>query len=229
MFKDKKIDYNHKWKRLLFMHLTFTFAGNKFQLLQRKMTINTPSTDSELMQRVHINDSKALEALYNRYSPILYTLIKKIVVDDEIAKDVLSDVFVIIWRKIDLFDFDSNNVYTWIITITRNKAVDAIKRARNISEMEPYNDEFENNNIIPKLSPTIDPLDLESANNIKVEIKSALNKLTDAQRFVINLAYYEGLNHIEIANRLKIPISTVKSKIKIALSNLKNNLVKGEI
>jgi len=193
------------------------------------MSVNTPSTDSELMQRVHANDSKALEALYNRYSSLLYTLIKKIVVDEEVAKDVLSDVFVIIWRKIDLFDFNSNNVYTWIVTTTRNKAVDTIRRVRNSSEMEPYTDAYENKNIIPKFSHTIDPLDLESANNIKEGVEAALNKLTDAQRFVIYLAYYEGLTQKEIAERLKIPVSTVKSKIKIALSNLKDNLIKGDI
>jgi RNA polymerase sigma factor (sigma-70 family) len=193
------------------------------------MSVNTPSTDSELMQRVHANDSKALEALYNRYSSLLYTLIKKIVVDEDVAKDVLSDVFVIIWRKIDLFDFNSNNVYTWIVTTTRNKAVDTIRRVRNSSEMEPYTDAYENKNIIPKFSHTIDPLDLESANNIKEGVEAALNKLTDAQRFVIYLAYYEGLTQKEIAERLKIPVSTVKSKIKIALSNLKDNLIKGDI
>ena len=193
------------------------------------MSVNTTSTDIELMQRVHVNDSKALEALYNRYSPLLYTLIKKIVTDEDIAKDVLSDVFVIIWRKIDLFDFNSNNAYTWIVTITRNKAVDTIRRARNSSEMEPYNDEYENKEIIPKLSQTFDPLDIETANNIKDGIEAALNKLTDAQKFVINLAYYEGLTQKEIAERLKIPIPTVKSKIKIALSNLKDNLIKGDL
>jgi RNA polymerase sigma-70 factor (ECF subfamily) len=193
------------------------------------MSVNTPSTDSELMQRVHINDSKALEALYNRYSPLLYTLIKKIVVDEEVAKDVLSDVFVIIWRKIDLFDFNSNNVYTWIITITRNKAVDAIRRSRNSSEMEPYNDEYENKNIIPKLSQISNPLNLETANNIKDDINTAFNKLTDAQQFVIQLAYFEGLTQKEIADRLKIPVSTVKSKIKIALGNLKNNLIREDL
>ena len=193
------------------------------------MSVNTTSTDIELMQRVHVNDSKALEALYNRYSPLLYTLIKKIVTDEDVAKDVLSDVFVIIWRKIDLFDFNSNNAYTWIVTITRNKAVDTIRRARNSSEMEPYNDEYENKEIIPKLSQTFDPLDLETANNIKDGIEAALNKLTDAQKFVINLAYYEGLTQKEIAERLKIPVPTVKSKIKIALSNLKDNLIKGDL
>jgi RNA polymerase sigma-70 factor (ECF subfamily) len=193
------------------------------------MSLNNTSTDSELMQKVHVNDSKALEALYNRYSALLYTLIKKIVVDEEVAKDVLSDVFVIIWRKIDLFDFNSNNVYTWILTIARNKAVDTIRRARNSSVIEPYGDEYENNKIIPKLSQTIDPVDLQTANNIKDEVKAALNKLTDAQQFVIDLAYYEGLTQKEIAERLKIPVSTVKSKIKIALGNLKNNLVRGEL
>jgi RNA polymerase sigma-70 factor (ECF subfamily) len=193
------------------------------------MSVNTPSTDSELMQRVHVNDSKALEALYNRYSPLLYTLIKKIVVDEEVAKDVLSDVFVIIWRKINLFDFNSNNAYTWIVTITRNKAIDTIRRAKNSSEMVPYSEEYENKEIIPKLSHTFDPLDLEAANKIKDGFETALNKLTDAQQFVINLAYYEGLTQKEIAKRLKIPVPTVKSKIKIALSNLKDNLNKGSL
>ena len=190
------------------------------------MPVNTTSTDSELMQRVHMNDSKALEALYNRYSPLLYTLIKKIVADEEVAKDVLSDVFVIIWRKIDLFDFNLNNVYTWIVTLTRNKAIDTLRRTRNTSEMETYDDEYENTNIIPKLSPISDPLDIETATNIKDSIEAALNKLTGAQQFVINLAYYEGLTQKEIAERLKIPVPTVKSKIKIALSNLKENLIK---
>jgi RNA polymerase sigma-70 factor (ECF subfamily) len=145
------------------------------------------------------------------------------------AKDVLSDVFVIIWRKIDLFDFNSNNVYTWIVTITRNKAIDTIRRARNSSEMEPYNDDYENKNIIPKLSQISDPLDLETANNIKDSINAALIKLTDAQQFVIHLAYYEGLTQKEIADRLKIPAPTVKSKIKIALGNLNDNLIRKDI
>ena len=97
------------------------------------MALNIPSTDIELMQRVVAYDSKALEALYNRYSPILYTLIKKIVTDQNAAEEVLSDVFVIIWRKANLFDFSTGNVYTWVITLTRNKAVDFLKRSLNES------------------------------------------------------------------------------------------------
>ena len=76
-----------------------------------------PSTDIELLQRVASHDSKALEALYNRYSSLLYTVIKKIVNDEAIAEEVLTDVFVIIWQKVNLFNFDSANVYTWLITL----------------------------------------------------------------------------------------------------------------
>jgi RNA polymerase sigma factor (sigma-70 family) len=188
------------------------------------MPVISSATDSELMQRVCNKDSKALEALYNRYSPVLYTLIKKVVDDEEIAQDILSDVFVIIWRKAVLFELTSNDVYAWLVTITRNKAVDNIKRLRNSSEVVLYNDEYENKNIIPSLSKIIAPLDLETANNIRDSMEEAFSKLTNTQQYVISLAYYKGLTQNEIAEQLNIPVSTVKAKIKIALSNLKENL-----
>jgi RNA polymerase sigma-70 factor, ECF subfamily len=193
------------------------------------MSVQTASFDSELIQRVYENDSKALETLYDRYSPLLYTIIKKIVADEEIAKEVLCDIFVIIWKKVDFFDFNSNNVYAWLVTIARNKAVDVIRRTSNSSEMAPYNDEYENKYILPNLSRTIEPLDIDTADSIKEEIELALNKLTDSQQYVIYLAYYLGLTQEEIAVRLNIPVSTVKSKIKIAFCNLRNNLLQGKL
>ena len=192
------------------------------------MALNIPSTDIELMQRVVAYDSKALEALYNRYSPILYTLIKKIVTEETAAEEILSDVFVIIWRKANRFDFTTGDVYTWIISLTRNKAVDFLRRTRLDGELSPYNEEYEDNYIIPRLSQAIDQLDIKTALHIKDNVETALNKLTDAQQYVIYLAYYEGLTQKEIAEKLNIPLPTVKSKIKIALSNLRENLIKGE-
>ena len=187
-----------------------------------------PSTDIELMQRVASYDSKALEALYNRYSSLLYTVIKKIVTDEKVAEEVLTEVFAIIWRKVNLFDFNSENVYTWLITLARNKAIDNLRRTRMDEVMRLYTEEYENENIIPHLSTAIDPLDMKTALNIKDNVETALNKLTDAQQYVLYLAYYEGLTEKEIAAKLNIPLPTVKSKIKMALSNLKENLIKGE-
>ncbi len=192
------------------------------------MSDSASSTDLELMTRVVSNDSKALEALYNRYSPLLYTLIKKITGDEKTAEEVLADVFVIIWRKSNLFDFNTGNVYTWIIGIARNKSIDTIRRRNSSDDIKEYTEEYENNIIIPSLSSLIDPLDIKTAMSLKDNIESALNQLTDAQQYVIYLAFYEGLTQKEIAAKLNIPLSTVKSKVKTTLSNLKENLIKGE-
>lgn len=185
-------------------------------------------SDSELMQRVSGSDSRALEVLYNRYAPILYTIIKKIIGDSLRAEEILSEVFVIIWRKINYYDMKSNNPYCWLITVTRNKAIDSLRRSRmQAGEEIEYNDEYENYFIIPRLSPQIDELDLKTALSIQNNIEEALHKLTDAQQYVIYLAYYEGLTQNQIAQKLKIPPQTVKSKIRLALTNLKDNLLKG--
>lgn len=193
------------------------------------MSINyTELSDADLLRRITGRDSRALEALYNRYSPLLYTLIKKIVGDQAAAEQVLIDVFVIIWQKIKAFDERTNNAYCWLITLARNKAVDTARRMKGISEKEyEYTSDYENYFILPRLSPDIDELDLKTAMSIKGNIEETLHKLTDAQQYVIYLAFYEGLTQNEIAAKLNIPVQTVKSKIKIALVNLKEHLLRG--
>lgn len=184
-------------------------------------------TDLELLKKVAVYDSKALEALYNRYSSILYTLIKAIVTDDRLAEEVLSDVFVIIWRKINTVNFNNANVYTWLITLARNKAVDTIRRQKRGVESEPYSDNYEDKYILPHLYPGIKPLELKDALAITGRMQKGMEELTDAQQYVIHLAYFEGLTESEIAAKLNIPVPTVKSKIRVALVSLKENLVKG--
>ena len=192
------------------------------------MQLNADSSDIDVMKRVAAYDSKALEILYNRYASLLYTLIKKIAVKKELAEEILTEVFVIIWKRVELFDIYSGNVYTWLITLARNKAVDTIRRNNKDLEMPEYSDKYEVDFIVPRLSKQIDALDLATANTIKDSVEVALKKLTDAQQYVIYLAYYEGLTQREIAERLNIPYSTVKSKIKIASLNLREYLLKGD-
>lgn len=176
-------------------------------------------TDAEIMLKVAGYDSKALEQLYDRYAPILYSLIKKIVTDKETAEEILSDVFVIIWRQIDQFDFTTNNIYTWLITLSRNKAIDVLNRRLDKSLPE-YTDDYEKEFIIPKLSPEIQPIELENVMNNKNKMEKALNSLTDAQKYVLELSYYGGMDQDEIAAKLKIPTVTVKSKLQVAIGNL---------
>lgn len=179
------------------------------------------------MQKVSEYDSKALEELYDRYSPVLFALVKEIVIDKKVAEEVLVDIFVIVWEKNRTIDLPIDNVYTWLITLARNKAVDAKRRNAAVEELPEYNDEYENDFILPKLSKSIDPLDLKNALSVKENFDTAFNKLTDAQQYVVRLAYYEGRTESEIAKKLNIPLPTVKSKIKVALTNLKQNMVSG--
>jgi len=183
------------------------------------VTDNNPLTDAEIMLKVAGYDSKALEQLYDRYSPILYTLIKKIVTDKESAEEILSDVFVIVWRQIDQFDFKTNNVYTWLVTLARNKAIDVLNR--KVGKLMPeYDDEYEKEHIVPKLSPEIQALELKEVMNKKEKLEKALNGLTDAQRYVLDLSYYGGMDLAEIAGKMNIPAGTVKSKLQVAFGNL---------
>lgn len=191
------------------------------------MDTYTTLTDLQLMNKIAASDSKALEALYNRYSAIMYTLIKKIVIKENIAEEILTDVFAIVWRKIEYFNFSVGNVYTWLITLARNKAVDYLRRNRAINPVsDSYTDDYEDKFILPQLSTDANSLTLEKALKSKMKIENALSKLTDAQKYVINMAFYEGYTQSGISEKLNIPIQTVKSKLQIALSNLNDNLIK---
>jgi len=182
-------------------------------------------TDAEIMLKIAGYDSKALEQLYDRYTPLLYTLIKKIIPEKEIAEEVLSEVFVIIWRQIEHFDFSSSNVYTWMVTLARNKAIDVKNRTRG-KVTEEYTDDYEKEKILPKLSPEIESVELEEVLGMKEKIEGAMKSLTDAQKYVIELSYFEGLDESGIAEKLKIPSSTVKSKLQVAIGNLMKKISK---
>jgi RNA polymerase sigma-70 factor, ECF subfamily len=185
-------------------------------------------TDAEIMLKIAGYDSNALELLYDRYSPKLYALIKRIIPNQELAEEVLSEVFVIVLKQIDQFDFKSSDVYTWLVTLTRNKAIDAMKRGQG-KEKRKYTEEYEKEEILPKLSPEIKAIRLSDVVDMREKIQSAFNSLTEAQKLVIDLSYYEGLDENIIAERLKIPVSSVKSKLRLANTSLMKQLFSDRI
>ena len=146
----------------------------------------------------------------------------------EVAEEILADIFVIIWQKSSMFDINSGNLYSWLINLSRNKALDFIRREKSLITDE-YNDEYENVFIIPTISTLIPSNDLDKTFNNREKIYSAVHSLTEAQQYVLSLAYYDGLTESEIAAKLNIPLLTVKSKIRVALNSVKENLAKEEI
>ncbi|MHB8930130.1 MAG: RNA polymerase sigma factor [Melioribacteraceae bacterium] len=183
-------------------------------------------SDIELMHEIARFESRALEELYDRYSPLLYTIIKKISPDQVLAEQILVEVFVIIWRKIQKFDFKTGNVFSWLITLARNKSVDTLRRERSAnSTKQLYDDDYEDNYILPTFVKEMDSLDFNTAFTIKPKIEKSLAKLTDTQKYVLHLAYYEGYTIDEIADKLNVPVETVRGKVMTALHSLRDYLV----
>lgn len=177
-------------------------------------------SDLDLLGKIDLHDSRALEELYDRYAPILFTLIKKITENSEDAGLILSEVFEILWKKSR--EIPAENCYAWLILLSRNKAVNHRRRASGLAESydEAYQDEY----IIPVLDRAMVPMDLSAAFKMKPAIKTALESLTEAQLYTIELAYYRGLRIDEISAKLNIPVETVRSKIRVALENLEEIL-----
>jgi RNA polymerase sigma-70 factor (ECF subfamily) len=190
--------------------------------------VDSDLNDIELIQRINNRDSKALEALYDRYSPVLYTLVKKIINDKSKTEEILADIFVIIWQKSTRFDTNSNNLYIWLINLARNKAFD-FKKREELLITDEYNDDYENQFILPSISPSIAAKDLVKTFNNREKIDSAFSNLTEAQQYVLSLAYFDGLTESQIAAKLNIPILTVKSKIRVALNSITETLNKENV
>jgi len=212
--------------KLIFNDLNYTFDCNKIKIWN-KLSKFKDLSDLELMQEIAKFESRALEELYDRYSPLLYTIIKKISPDQATAEQILVEVFVIIWRKINHFNFRSGSVYSWLVTLARNLAVDTLRRERaSANTREIYDDAYEDYFILPTFPDQMDSLDLKTALSLKPKIEKSLTKLTDTQKYVLHLAYYEGYTIDEIADKLNVPVETVRSKVMNALHSLRDFLVK---
>lgn len=184
-------------------------------------------SDLELMHEISQFESRALEELYDRYAPLLYTVIKKIAPDQAVAEQILVEVFVIIWRKIQQFDFKTGNVFSWLVTLVRNKAVDTLRRERpTTATIDIYDDVYEDYYVLPSFAKDMDSLDYNTAFTIKPKIEKSLSKLTDTQKYVLHLAYYEGYTIDEIADKLNVPVDTVRGKVMTALHSLRDYLIR---
>jgi RNA polymerase sigma factor (sigma-70 family) len=172
----------------------------------------------ELLTMLRNNERAGYEYLYNHYSVALYGAIKRIVQNEETSADVLQDVFVKIWRNIARYDEKKGTLFTWMLNISRNESIDKMRsKAANIDKkktsMEVCKSEL-------KFMSGID-----NVKQLYIGISDFVEKLNHNEKFLINLVYFEGYTHSEIALEYGIPLGTVKSRLKRATYNLKNILV----
>jgi RNA polymerase sigma-70 factor (ECF subfamily) len=170
--------------------------------------------DPSCMSRLKAGDLNALEELYDRHTPLLYSMVMRIVGRSADAEEVLQDTWLQVWRRADAYDPSRGAVGAWLLTLARSRAIDRLRgrgsrqRAERAAEVDP-------------------PVPAEEASAPVVQrqlherVTTALAELSPQHREVLELAYFGGLSQSEIASRLGSPLGTVKSWTRQALTRLR--------
>ncbi len=171
--------------------------------------------DSDLMSRVASGDVQAFGTIYDKNINILYPLALRILNERREAEEVLQDVFLHVWRKASTFDEARGNLISWLVTLTRSRAIDRLRASRARPDLSGF-----------EAGEQEDPAALNDIllMDRRTQVRNALAKLPHEQRIVIELAYFEGLTHTEIAQRLSQPLGTVKTRVRLGMMKLKESL-----
>lgn len=173
-------------------------------------------SEEELITLLKIKDQRAFNYLYNNYSKALYGIVYKIVPFTHYAEEIIQDVFVKIWNYLSLFDSEKGRLYTWMIQIARNTAIDYC-RSKNVRK-QALLDTLKN-------SETENYTQSEQVKKSDyIGFKNILDALKPECRILIELAYFEGYTQKEISEHLNIPLGTVKTRTRSALLNLQQLL-----
>ena len=159
------------------------------------------------------HDDRAFGYLYDNYCAALYGVINSIVRGKETANDILQDVFVNIWKKIESYDATKGKLFTWMLNVARNAAIDKIRS-------KGYQDSLKNQSFPEDVDTNISGA-VTRPNVDDVGLKKILTKLKSEQRVLIDLSYFQGFTHEEISKALNIPLGTVKTRIRSALTQLR--------
>jgi RNA polymerase sigma-70 factor (ECF subfamily) len=174
--------------------------------------------DFEAIRRVARGDADALAFLYDRHSRIIYSLAFRIVGDPPEAEEIVQDVFAQAWRQAERYDTSRGVVVAWLLMIARSRAIDRVRSRRGLPPLAPDGEKGLAAMADPAEGPELQTLSAEQV----VRLKRALDTLPLQQRMTIQLAFYEGLTHVEIAERLEEPLGTVKTRIRLGLLKLRS-------
>ena len=180
--------------------------------------IASPDSPMELVLQVGRGDRAAFGRFYDRFAPLVFSFAMRLVHERSAAEDLLQEVFLQIWREAGNYSPERGTPEAWIITITRSRAIDKLRSIRRRDK-----------SFVPMEGPSGKEYDgrVESgatASDSKIMVNSALAQLSESQRQVLELAYFDGLTQSEIAERLKEPLGTVKTRMRAALGRLRDLL-----
>ncbi|HKW39812.1 MAG TPA: sigma-70 family RNA polymerase sigma factor [Gemmatimonadales bacterium] len=177
---------------------------------------------SSIVRRLRARDERALGELYDVLAPWVLGVAYRILRDEDEAEEVVADVFVQVWRHVDQHDARRGPLVPWVLSIARNRALDALRRRRRWwRKTERWRE-----------AQAAEPVEMERVAHessipgwpLHREVHAALAELPEEQRRVVTLSYFEGLSHREIAQRTNQPLGTVKTRLRMAHQKLSDRL-----
>jgi RNA polymerase sigma-70 factor, ECF subfamily len=181
------------------------------------MTKRAEQSDAALVAALGNRESDALEVLYDRYSGLVYKLALRILQQPEAAADLAQEVFLLLWNRPDRYNPARGSLAVFLSIVTRSQALNRIRQSKSqqqlVERMGRMDTHFEN--------PELDNLSLAELSD---RVRAALKQLPEAQRQVLEMAYYEGLSQSDITDKTGIPLGTVKSRSRQGLLKLQNLL-----
>jgi len=176
-------------------------------------------TDAMLLRQVLERRPEALAELYDRHAPTLLALARRILAGTSDAEEILQEVFLHVWNNAARYDAARSSVSTWLVLITRSRAID---RLRNRRVVERVHEAAHQEDRIGHASP--EGVESVFFRERRQRVKSELDKLPPEQKQVLEMAFYEGLSQSEIADRAALPLGTVKTRTLLAMKKLRGAL-----
>jgi RNA polymerase sigma factor (sigma-70 family) len=166
--------------------------------------------------RLKKKDQSALDYLYDHYSGAIYGVIFRILKKEETAEEVLQDVFLRVWDKIESYDSTKGKLFTWMINIARNQAIDSTRSKENSKSRKTDDIDY-----------LVSRIDIQEHSQLPVDaigLKEVLQRLTEEQQFIISQLYLKGYTQSEVAEEFNIPLGTVKTRLRLAMIELRSIL-----
>jgi len=155
-----------------------------------------------------------MAALYDRYSAIVYSVALRVLGDTGVAEDILQEVFLQLWRNPGLFDASRGNLAPWLAVIARNRAIDALRKRRPETDVEE---------VFVSVEPDLAG-EAERSRTME-KVRSVLGQMPAPQRTAVEMAYFQGMTHTEIAEKTGEPLGTIKTRIRSALLALRKSVL----
>lgn len=183
--------------------------------------VETGARNEQLATLIHslaAGNQQAMSALYDATNRLVYGLTLRILSDPSLAEEVLLDVYMQVWRQASAYDARRGGPLAWLTTLARSRAIDRLRSGKQRQQREESLEVAGDHSVPPNIEETV------AASEIRQRVQAALDLLSPEQREVIELAYYGGMSHSEIAAKLGQPLGTVKTRTRLGMMKLRETL-----